>query len=96
MAKFGREELSIKTPLKLEMVRLRSALRAGLAWVNALFQKNPDPFAPFCGSMKILGLEKFFMLRSQKTKIFGKNQPLEKNNLFKKQGDFLDLYMMRT
>jgi hypothetical protein len=40
------------------------------------------------------------MLRSQKTKIFGENQPLEKillkNNLCKKQGDFLDLYLKQT
>jgi hypothetical protein len=43
--------------------------------------------------MKTLGIETF-LLRSQKAKIFGKNQPLEKillkNNLCKKRGDFLD------
>jgi hypothetical protein len=31
---------------------------AGLRRVNALFQQNPDPFATFCESMKILCLEK--------------------------------------
>jgi hypothetical protein len=49
---------------------------AGLGWVNALFQLNPDPYATFCGSMKILGIE-MFLLRSQKN--FWQESTLRKN-----------------
>jgi hypothetical protein len=38
---------------------------AGLGLVNAFFQQNLDPFATFCGSMKILGLEKITAVQSQ-------------------------------
>jgi hypothetical protein len=72
---------------------------AGLGRVNALFQLNPDPYATFCGSMKTLGIETIFAAQS-KNKNFWRNQPFEKISLkkylCKKQGDFLDHFLLRT
>ncbi len=38
---------------------------AGLGRVNVLFQLNPDPYATFCGSTKILGFEMFYAVQSK-------------------------------
>ncbi len=46
--------------------------------VNALFQLNPDPYATFCGSMKILGIETFFCA-VKRPKFLARIYPLKKH-----------------
>jgi hypothetical protein len=63
----GREKITLAPHWyrQWEKKPLPILMPAGLGRVNALFQLNPDPYATFCESMKILGFEMFYAAQSK-------------------------------